>query len=204
VGAIEDLYRQVWLRPDDDGARLVLADALLATGDPRGELIQIQLDRKPGMEPVAMRLLQQHGLRWLGELRGAVTPLAYERGFLASCILRDPALARGCDEWATVHTVEANVDLAYFDAPVMRSLHTVILEQDPDRLVVHYEHGVARRLEAAYTPSLAQAIATVRPTLVAIEIEDVPDELAPALTTAIRARHPHVISLVVHPRVYRY
>ena len=39
---IDALFRAVWTHPDDD-AKLVLADALLALGDPRGELIRLQL-----------------------------------------------------------------------------------------------------------------------------------------------------------------
>jgi uncharacterized protein (TIGR02996 family) len=40
---IDALIREIHARPDADDARLVLADALLAEGDPRGELIALQL-----------------------------------------------------------------------------------------------------------------------------------------------------------------
>lgn len=44
LAAIDDLFREVYARPEDDAVRAVLADALLAADDPRGELIALQLD----------------------------------------------------------------------------------------------------------------------------------------------------------------
>src|SRR5205085_421060 len=41
---IAALFAQVYAAPDDDAIRHVLADALIACGDPRGELIQLQLE----------------------------------------------------------------------------------------------------------------------------------------------------------------
>jgi hypothetical protein len=86
-GAIAELFQQVYANPDDDHVRQVLSDALVLIGDPRGELIQLQLQPSADLERRAMQLIQRHGLTWLGGLRGAVVPLAYERGFLASCML---------------------------------------------------------------------------------------------------------------------
>lgn len=78
--------------------RLVLADALMAEGDPRGELIRLQCGAEPAKGGRIMRLLQQHGMTWLGALRGAVVPTAYERGFVASCVIFDSANVVGCAE----------------------------------------------------------------------------------------------------------
>ena len=39
---LEALYHNVYENPGDDRRRLVLADALLERGDPRGELITLQ------------------------------------------------------------------------------------------------------------------------------------------------------------------
>ena len=44
MSSIEQLFAEVYANPDDDQVRRVLADALLATGDPRGELILFQLE----------------------------------------------------------------------------------------------------------------------------------------------------------------
>lgn len=124
-GKIASLYEQVFARPEDDELRHVLADALLAVGDPRGELITVQLHPTSDHSRRAMRLIQQFGLAWTGALRGAVIPLAYERGFLAIAqALPEAARLRGAREWATVHTLElaAPMELAFLADPVMRSL----------------------------------------------------------------------------------
>lgn len=124
VSAIAELFGQVYAHPDDDHVRLVLADALISLGDPRGELLQLQLHSQADHERRAMQLLQRHGLTWLGALRGVVVPLAYERGFLASClVVEDAASVLDRDEWSTVHTVELPHDRVGFGLhPVMRSL----------------------------------------------------------------------------------
>lgn len=130
MNRIDELFREVWQRPDDIELRLVLADALLEAGDPRGELIQLQRNPEADHERRAMRLLQRYGLTWLGSLRGAVVPVSYELGFLASCIAVDGS-AGGRDEWATVHTVELDVSLLDFlFHPVMRSLRRVAGVED--------------------------------------------------------------------------
>src|SRR5262245_9903239 len=129
MGRAEELLRQVWQRPDDDQLRLVLADALIEAGDPRGRFIQLQF--QPELDHVleAMRLLQRHGLQWLGALRSAVLPVAYERGFLASCETVDDDSwpdVTGCDEWSTVHTIHLHVtDADFLLHPAMRSLRRV-------------------------------------------------------------------------------
>lgn len=131
MNAIEELFAEVYTNPDDDQLRRVLADALMAAGDPRGELILFQLEPDKDYHRRAMRLIQAHGLSWLGPLRGSVIPLAYERGFLASCALLETAAEFEHPIWATVHTI----DLDDFDdlnirkvriTPVMRSLKRLI------------------------------------------------------------------------------
>lgn len=119
---LEALYRQVWDHPDDDSVRLVLADALLAAGDPRGELILAQLSPEHD-ESRAMRLIQRHGMTWLGSLRGAVLPVRYARGFLSACKVLDPARAAGCPELATVEEIELEPEaLHLLSDPNLRSL----------------------------------------------------------------------------------
>ena len=82
---IDALVREVQGRPDADDARLVLADALLAHGDPRGELIALQLagatdDRR--LDRID-QLLRDHGKSWLGTLREVTYRARFARGFLA-------------------------------------------------------------------------------------------------------------------------
>ena len=130
MNRIDELFREVWQRPGDLELRLVLGDALLEAGDPRGELIQLQRNPHADQGQRVMRLLQQHGLTWLGSLRDAVLPMSYELGFLASCVAID-ADAGGRIEWATVHTVELGVTpVDFLFDPVMRALRCVAGVQD--------------------------------------------------------------------------
>jgi len=82
---IEALVREVQARPDADDARLVLADALLAQGDPRGELIALQLAGGGDDRQVDRieQLLREHGKGWLGTLREVTYRARFARGFLA-------------------------------------------------------------------------------------------------------------------------
>jgi uncharacterized protein (TIGR02996 family) len=90
---IDDLLREVWAAPNDDGPRHVLADWLTERSDPRGELIALQLARaRRTADAAAMRreraLLDQHGRSWLGPLEPVVITssfVAFERGFLSRC-----------------------------------------------------------------------------------------------------------------------
>jgi uncharacterized protein (TIGR02996 family) len=109
---VDALVREVRAHPDADDARLVLADALLAHGDPRGEFIALQLgpsdDRR--LDRID-QLLREYGKRWLGTLREITFRARFERGFLARLELngRWTATERG---WAqhivdpTLATVE--------------------------------------------------------------------------------------------------
>jgi uncharacterized protein (TIGR02996 family) len=110
---IDALVHEVHAHPDADDARIVLADALLAHGDPRGELIALQLaglhnDRQ--LDRIE-QLLREYGKRWLGTLREVSFRARFERGFVARLELngRWTATERG---WAqhiadpTLATVE--------------------------------------------------------------------------------------------------
>lgn len=91
--AIDDLFREVYARPQDDAVRAVLADALLAEGDPRGELIALQLDLAiPGrandrkLDRVD-ELLRSHGAAWLGALATIQYSARFARGFISELAL---------------------------------------------------------------------------------------------------------------------
>lgn len=66
------LLEPVLANPDDDHVRLVLADALIELGDPRGELIAVQcaVASKPNQKLRAreQELLQTHREKWFGPL----------------------------------------------------------------------------------------------------------------------------------------
>nr|HEX4313419.1 TIGR02996 domain-containing protein [Kofleriaceae bacterium] len=71
---VEALWREVGADPYDDGPRAVLADALTELGDPRGELIAMQL--RPATPKTAARvvkLAKLHWYDWLGDAALAIT-----------------------------------------------------------------------------------------------------------------------------------
>lgn len=97
--------------PDDDGPRLVYADALMEQGDPRGEFIAVQCElghagldqaRRLELEARQVSLLSQHGARWLGPLAADAVTASFTRGFLDAVTVLDldsleaalPTLAR--------------------------------------------------------------------------------------------------------------
>lgn len=102
--ALAELFAAVYANPDDDDVRLVLADALVAIGDPRGELIQLAFNDRHDQSR-ARKLIQQHGLTWLGALRGHVIPHAYEKGFVSACAVLDVAGCVGKPELATLRSI---------------------------------------------------------------------------------------------------
>ncbi len=111
---LEQLYAAVYAAPTDDGPRRVLADALLEAGDPRGELIALQLS---GGDPERVEaLLKKHGEKWLGPLAKGVNPefVRWRAGFPEAVgLFRSLALlpkAVGHAEWATVRHAHLAVD----------------------------------------------------------------------------------------------
>lgn len=108
----EELLATVWASPDDDGTRLVCADALSAAGDPQGEFITLQClaQRTPAQEERCAELVKRHGKAWAQPLSKLGRVDAWERGFPAaftvtakSKLAIGPLL--GHPAWRTVHTL---------------------------------------------------------------------------------------------------
>jgi uncharacterized protein (TIGR02996 family) len=100
-----ELLEAVYDDPDADEPRAVLADALLADGDPRGELIQLQLARRGTGRIKA--LLRASAARWLDGLDGLVEHTVFRRGFVAELAV-DGGCARlepGRRAWRTVESL---------------------------------------------------------------------------------------------------
>ena len=143
--------------PRDLQLRQIYADHLLDLGDPRGELISLQLaNRDP--DRVA-HLIATHGRAWIGPLAPWVEFAAckFENGFLAEATFADPSRELtplvGDPIWATVRALHLG-KVSHLRAglreflhsvseliaqPVMRSLTTVtvdgdglMLDRDPD------------------------------------------------------------------------
>ncbi len=82
------LEAAVYADPQSDGPREVLADALQSAGDPRGELIALQLREARGeasdeLVARATELCKEHGKEWLGSLRAVTYRADLRRGFLS-------------------------------------------------------------------------------------------------------------------------
>jgi uncharacterized protein (TIGR02996 family) len=88
AGAVlSDLWQACVAQPDDDALRGVLADALQACGDARGELIALQLlpadpDNAPARRARIRELVAEHGRTWLGPLRDIASGASFERGLV--------------------------------------------------------------------------------------------------------------------------
>jgi uncharacterized protein (TIGR02996 family) len=106
-----ELLAAIYAAPDDDGPRLVYADYLQQRGDPRGELIALQLAARPTREQRARasQLLAEHGKHWLGPLAAMVklTGMKFARGFLDSCELKGTWEQVMVDDpgWSTVRAL---------------------------------------------------------------------------------------------------
>ncbi len=148
-----ELLAAIYDQPDDDAPRLVYMDYLLDRGDPRGELISLQMRKlsralSPDEQRAERMLLHAHVASWLPrEILGKVqrASLRFERGFLARCHLRQSEQQRGSQQrghpgWRTVHTIVApgrgfgaNRVLAAPELAHLRRLHL-----EPGRFVPWY------------------------------------------------------------------
>jgi len=144
---IAALWQAVQAQPDDDGALVVLADALQGIGDPRGELIALQLAAGDGGDDAARMerrrvLIASCGAAWLGPLAPITGAASFERGvlrrwqlhydFSASdrrwhALVEDPGLATIADLVTTSLGADGygEVYARFVASPAMRSLARV-------------------------------------------------------------------------------
>lgn len=169
VPSDDALVAAVHANPDEDGPREVLADFWIERGDPRGELVSLQLKASRGTATEKDRkriaaLLRRHEKTWIGAVEAVTKPnRVWDRGFLdvielragtraAEAIrleaMRSPALATV----RVLHHGHASEKI-FRDfvkaAPNVRELHATskdmlaeLLESPPprlERLVVHHD-----------------------------------------------------------------
>ncbi|MFO0598625.1 MAG: TIGR02996 domain-containing protein [Myxococcaceae bacterium] len=113
---LTQLWKAVWERPTDDGRRAVLADALQAAGDPRGEFITLQLAIAEGRadaraEQRVRELLSHHVDTWSGSLPTVQrASREFRRGFLSAVSIRPEPKQLGPVrdrlEWRTIERIE--------------------------------------------------------------------------------------------------
>ncbi|MFP2924809.1 TIGR02996 domain-containing protein [Pyxidicoccus sp. 3LG] len=114
---LEALFAQVYENPDDDSPRLVLADALMELGEPRGRCMMLELR---GEHELA-RACDWNVAQWLFPLGPYGDPplwSSFERGFpavISPDFPRDEPLVPPGPAWATVR--EIALDGCYRDSP---------------------------------------------------------------------------------------
>lgn len=108
----KELLELVWANPADAGVRAVYGDWLVEQGDPRGELIALQLAAPTEKSPRRVQLLiEKHWKQWLGPLADwfKVAP-RFELGFPVTGTVGQPSYTDGRDrllpllerpEWST-------------------------------------------------------------------------------------------------------
>jgi uncharacterized protein (TIGR02996 family) len=134
-GDAPELLARVLETPSDDSLRGVLADALVEAGDPRGELIALQLaPPTPERKRRAKQIIDESRKQLLGALAPVLTDATFEKGFVARAKLKAPttpaiknaiAACVGDPLWATVEQLEGPGDHEVTLHPVMRSLRSL-------------------------------------------------------------------------------
>lgn len=133
----EALLADVLREPRADAPRRAFAEALLAGGDPRGELITLQL--ADGDPRRIDQLVEQHGVAWLGSLRAIAKRAQFHRGFVTRLELlegikptaehvTDPALATV--EELLPGTAHHDVYARFITSPAMTSLRRIAVYND--------------------------------------------------------------------------
>ena len=147
------LLADVYANPDDDAPRAVYADLLTSRGDPRGELISLQLLPKPGkpQRDRVKQLLREHQMVWLGELADVAlaSDLRYVRGFPAALSL-DGGASKAAIERLTGH-------------PAWRTLHELDVRGDRPGYTAFLAHEVFFGLRELTTVSATALIGFVDP-----------------------------------------
>lgn len=122
---LKALWANVFADPDDDARLAVLSDALQEEGDPRGELIALQLREHRGEASdddvkQAQELVKAHGKKWLGKIHPIVYRAEMRRGLLAKVDL--------AGSWAT------NKIESYLEADELRTVAEIEAGQANGRL----------------------------------------------------------------------
>jgi uncharacterized protein (TIGR02996 family) len=127
TGTADELLAAIYAAPFDDAPRSVYADFLMETGDPRGELIALQLRRGRGEGKRAdvtreRALLREAGNRWYDGLdRAGASGIVLERGFPA--LAQTGAFGFAEPAWATIETLVLHDGPAPFrGSPALRAL----------------------------------------------------------------------------------
>lgn len=132
------LLAEVAARPDDDGPRGVYADWLTERGDPRGELITLQLLRTAATRKREQELIANHRTELLGPFASCAkrTGLKFDRGFLVQAV--------ASADWpaAAENALLERLDLAHHELALDVALASL-------REISNFDHPIGRLLERA-------------------------------------------------------
>src|SRR5262249_7712243 len=148
--------------PDDAAARAVYGDALSEAGDPRGELIALQLEReRTGKLSAAgdkreRELIKAHAHDWLHPIDAALRPdsIRFAGGVPASCRVafqtaRQPDALLGHALWSTVRELDCD-DMSLVTHACMKSLRRATTT--PEALAILAARNQPVSLEAVIGP----------------------------------------------------
>ena len=154
------LMAEVLANPDNDDSRLVLADALLIDGDPRGELIVTQHKNASGSgdrdsRALEKELLKVHSDSLIGPMARWVRKKGrrFRLGFLEECNFKENVHGTGVDELAkssmlaTLRVVAAPTEvLALPNLVHLEEMHVLPAWQNPELDdVLHVDRSLAVR-----------------------------------------------------------
>jgi len=190
-----------------DANRMVLADRLLEIGDPRGEMIALQLARaRTGAAPAPREreLIAQHGHAWTLPATGCLRSFEFRRGFLAAAevdaaVTPAPALVEH-RVWSTVEELETR-GIELLLAPSLRSLRRIAISSELlDVLVRHDRELPFETIVGCRAP--VQGARTVQPgvTLLGSTITDLiaaPPALARVRAMSFSIETPQQAQLVL-------
>lgn len=102
----DSFIAEIMGNPDDAAARLVYSDWLTEQGDPRGEFIQLQIQRQSlthgssaarRLRSRGLELLREHENEWIGEISNLVERFEFRRGFVSHVKLSMQKFLKDCD-----------------------------------------------------------------------------------------------------------
>jgi uncharacterized protein (TIGR02996 family) len=153
----DELLAVIYATPEDDGPRFVYSDWLQERGDPRAELLLLQLKGGQRLKEVrrARRLVREHARAWLGPLEPAIAPgtEVFARGFLAEgqvvfTTAAQRARLLGHPAWNTMTRLQAGgpIDDEFLAATELRGLESLEGVAGPDFTRAHRRPWPWRRL----------------------------------------------------------
>lgn len=196
IASEQSLLEAVYADPGADEPRQVYADFLLERGDPRGELIALQIARartSAGPTRRERSLLVKYGDAICGELEPWILKSGrqFRRGFLAACRYKDDRLSKpslGLAGWATVEEVDVGPHVyvsgvfELLTQPHMRALRAVhgITDSELFKLCRHDRPLPIERIHLRRCPQIDALIRPLRrskalPMLRQLDLRDLPN-----------------------------